>query len=421
VSKSLRIDIRDPRLRGGRMDLTADTDSEVVRDARKDALLKLLETERGRGIIHELRARRLKIADVQRAVEAMDLTSLERKAEAAAKKARPTAPPPPTLGAVIDRFLLRLESHSDSEKTHENYRITCRQLEGAFGVHRSRGGEIVRDVEVSRITSLDCEQWLHGPKETTGGKPWSARTQRRAHAVASQVWDLALVEDEERAEKHDAERTLLRNPWRKQGPRPGVRPPRARQTRVEFLSRNEAARLLWVNRHTPRALLCALGVYAGLRASEAANLRLSIDVDLEKGVLRIQARKGRYEWSPKTERSQRTIPMSRKLARWIRLHIADGYAGDVYLIHPAGGDRPIERSTVQKWTREAFGLAGIRYGRKKDALTNHSLRHTFASWLTQKNQHPKKIAALLGDTVQIVLDTYSHLVDEDLAETVEVL
>ena len=34
------------------------------------------------------------------------------------------------------------------------------------------------------------------------------------------------------------------------------------------------------------------------------------------------------------------------------------------------------------------------------ALTAHSLRHTFASWLTIADTHPLKIAKLMGDTLR---------------------
>src|SRR5690606_27937615 len=98
---------------------------------------------------------------------------------------------------------------------------------------------------------------------------------------------------------------------------------RIRKTRVEFLRRAEAGRLLRKIRGTPQAAWIAVGIYAGLRAGEMANLRRGIDVDLEAGVLRVQPRKGEHAWSTKTENSIRDVPLHPRLARWIRAHIRD--------------------------------------------------------------------------------------------------
>ena len=87
----------------------------------------------------------------------------------------------------------------------------------------------------------------------------------------------------------------------------------------------------------------------------------------------------------------------------------------------AGRDEPISYQTAQNWTRRLFTAAGIQYGARKDALTFHSLRHTFASWLAQRGVSVLVIAKLLGDTVQMVVTVYSHLIPENLAEAVRVI
>ncbi len=48
-----------------------------------------------------------------------------------------------------------------------------------------------------------------------------------------------------------------------------------------------------------------------------------------------------------------------------------------------------------------------------------TLRHTFASWLAQKDIQLLKIAKLMGDTVAIVESTYAHLLPTDLRGAVE--
>lgn len=406
----LRIDLRDKRLPGPkhRLNLSADTENPAERDARLEAVRKLLDLgERGLAIIERLRTRDLTVAEVAAAVTRMDLASLERPS----KRAKPKGV---QLGATVDRFLLKLEGTDKSPRTIDSYRQICAQMEAAFGVVRDEDGEIVEDVQVGPITSQECEAWLHGPKERAEGDAWSARTQRKAHSVAAQVWDLALIADEEHAEQTGAERTVLRNPFRNVGARKGVRPPRIKQTRAEFLTRSQAAKLLWTLRGYPHAAWCAVGIYAGLRAGEAAHLRIGTDIDFDRNRLRIQGRKGQHEWRTKSDRSTRDVPIHPALRRFLKQHIRKGYAGKTFLFRPAGQDRPLAVRTRVTWTEEAFKAGGVKYGRKKGALTHHSMRHTFASWLTMADVHPLKIAELMGDTVEQVMGTYAHLIDRDL-------
>lgn len=413
---SLRIDLRDPRLVGGRLNMLARTDDVAERDARVQSILQLLQTERGRAIVERMRARKVSIDDVHRAVRSLDLSIAEPKPGEQVRQARPVM-----LGQTIDAWVRHLEGQHRSPETVATYLVIVRGLEQHFGVERSAGGKITKDVAVGSIGRSEGEAWLTGPKKTTKDKPWMPRTQTVAHSIVAQLWDRAINEDEERAEKDGTPRTIERNFWRRQGSRKGVKAARIRRTRVEFLRREEAAKLLRAVKGTEYAAWVAVGIYAGLRAGEAANLRVGLDVDLEQGVLHVRNRGGEHAWSTKTDNSQRVVPMHPRLARWIREHERLEYAGDLYLFRVRGEDRPLTRSTWRWWTKAAFEMGGIRYGRKKDALTYHSLRHTFASWLTMADVHPLKIAKLMGDTVEMVLKTYSHLLDQNLSDAIRKL
>lgn len=413
---SLRIDIRDARLPKGRLNILARTDDPAERDARAESVQKLLQTERGRAIVERIRARKVTVEQVHRAVQSLDLSSVEGAPGEASAAARPVM-----LGETIDAWVKHLEGQHRSEETVATYMVIVGGMERHFGVERTTGGRIKKDVAVGSIGRSEGEAWLTGPKDTTGGKPWMPRTQTVAHSIAAQLWDRAINADEERAEKHGSARTVERNFWRKQGSRKGVKAARIKRTRVEFLRRHEAARLLRAVKGTRYSAWVAVGIYAGLRAGEAANLRMGLDVDLEQRVIHIRNRGGEYAWSTKTDNSQRTIPMHPRLARWIRRHIHHEFAGDLYLFRLRGKDEPLTRSSWRWWTKDAFEQGGIKYGRKKDALTAHSLRHTFASWLTMADVHPLKIAKLMGDTVEMVLKTYSHLIDEELEQVIRKL
>lgn len=406
---TLRIEIRDPRI--GRLSVLAKTSNAKERDKRRASLLQLVETERGRMVLARLRARKVTIDEVHRAVLAMDLASVEGEA------GEPNNHPAGIgLGATADAWIRYLAGANRSPKTIDLYRTVIRGLEAEMGVERTKRGKITKDRDIATITRSEGEAWLTGDKGTGG--PWAPGSQRVAHSVAAQLWDRAISESAERAERGGPPARLTANFWRREGARKGVRGARVRRTRFEFLRRGEAARVLWVNRRTPFAAWIAIGIYAGLRGGEAANLRHGIDADMEAGTITIQARGGEHAWQPKTDGSQRTIPMHPRLRRWLSAHIRRGYTGDVYLFTMAGEDRPLKRWTWRHWTKQAFEAAGIAYGRRKDALVTHSLRHTFASWLTHADVHPVKIAQLMGDTVEMVISTYSHLIEENLKEAV---
>ena len=407
---SLRIEIRDARLGvRRRLSVAAGTSSTAERDKRRASLLQLLDSERGRAIIERLRGRDLTIAQVHRAVQSLDLDSLDGGKIRHGQGVE--------LGATIDLWLKTLHGLNRSPQTLAFYGSISRSMEKSFGVERAKRGKILKDRMVGDITLAEAEAWLTGARKTTG-IPWSPRTQTVAHSLAAQVWDRAIAEDEERAEKSGAPKTIARNFWRKEGNRRRIKAARISRTRVEFLRRQEAGRLLRKIRGTEKAAWIAVGLYAGLRGGEAANLRVGVDVDLKAGTLKIQNREGEHAWRTKTDNSQRTVPLHPRLARWIRAHIKQEFAGEVYLFRLAGKDEPISRSAWRWWTKDAFEAGGIRYGRKKDALVFHSLRHSFASWLTMKDVHPLKISKLMGDTVEMVIRTYSHLLDENLEEAI---
>lgn len=55
---------------------------------------------------------------------------------------------------------------------------------------------------------------------------------------------------------------------------------------------------------------------------------------------------------------------------------------------------------------KAVGLDG-------QGFTFHTLRHTFATGLFLRGEHPKKVQSLLGhSSIVQTMDTYSHLIDD---------
>ena len=389
------IEIRDRRIRGGRLSISPRTRHGPTRTKRKAALHGLLDAGR-LDLIEQLRARKLDIREVQAAWEAGDLGRLTPRAPA------PAAEGVLSLGEALSGKLRSVEA-TRAEGTAKHYRTLQRTLLARFGEH----------ADLREIGRAEVEAYLHELKARRGApsRPWGAGRQEVMRAVGGAVWEHAIEAERERAARGGDAPRLTLNPWK-------VAETRGERTkRVAWLRPEEWRVLASKVEGRKEAALLALGALAGLRMREALHLRPGLDIDLERGVLRIQPRGGSHPWQPKTDRSVRDVPIGMELRRVLEYHL-EHYAGDRYLIRLPGRDEPIHPTTAQKWVGQAFAASGIAYGREGDGLTYHDLRHTFASWLVQRDVQLKKVAELLGNTIQEVDRTYSHLAPTDLSAAV---
>ncbi len=197
-----------------------------------------------------------------------------------------------------------------------------------------------------------------------------------------------------------------------------VKPPRLERREVRVLSPQEARRFLEAAREDPAWPLWLLLLETGMRPSEALALRWE-DVDLEARVVRVRrslvrvGRTFRFE-EPKTPKARRSIPISEALARELdghRQRVQDmrDRAGELWedldLVFPSEVGRPLRLENLRgrNFARilSRAGISGLRI---------YDLRHTSASLLLLAQEHPKVVAERLGHaTVQMTLDTYSHL------------
>lgn len=397
---TLKIDIRNKKLRGGRLTLDARTTRKTERRQRAAVVRALIEAGEV-GLLEGLRARQVDIVEVESAWSARDagaLHALRGRVNGGGYRG-------PVLGEQIERQLAKVAARGRA-RTHALYTIVAASIRERFPA----------DTLLADILTADVEQFLMAPKRSNGGRPWGASRQRSTLSFGSKVWKDAIRDEEERSRKEGRPQLLALNVWRRAELAARATP------RVEYLRPEEWRVLRKAVSGLPASALLALGCRAGLRAHEVIYLRTGIDVDLERRVIHVRSRGGRWAWEPKTETGKRVVPMPDDLLEILRSHVTSGYAGRTFFIATADGrEAPIGYTTLKRWTRDAFRAAGIHYGRKKDALTFHSLRHTYASWLTQKGMHPKKVGRLIGDTPEMVLRIYGHLAEDDFSEAVGLL
>ena len=152
-------------------------------------------------------------------------------------------------------------------------------------------------------------------------------------------------------------------------------------------------------------LFCALAVYGGLRAKEAAHARWEW-FDFAQGTLTVQ---GSEDGSFGTKgKRYRTIPLHVKLREILEpIRKTEGY-----LINP-------EKTEPGKWRiryepKRAF--ASVVKAAKVEWCTPHVLRHTFASQLVQAGVSLYKVSQWLGHSDTRTTQIYAHLapVDDDI-------
>lgn len=399
----LRIDIRDKRLARGRLSLSARTRSLVVFRARDALVRSLLEAGRIE-LLSDLRAGTVRWEAIEAANDAGTLDSIRRNGKVDADL---------TLGAQTERLLTTVKA-TKADGTYRQYEIVCRFLVEKFG----------RNTPITAIRSDALQTWLHEPKETNRAKgngvarPWSHARQVLAAGIVGRLFNVAIAKEDEAAEAEQRPARIRRNPTK------NVELPTSREPRVEFLQPAEWRALQEHIAERPVHALLALGTLAGLRISECAFLRRSdiVGLDTDRPRVRIQPRGGEYPWRPKTKRSIGDVPVCAELRRILLRHIELGYAGDRYLlISRPDRDWPVDRKVLEQWTRRAFTAGGLEYGRKKDALTHHSCRHSFVSWLIQRDVSLKKIELLARTSVTMILKVYGHLMDADLDAAVAIV
>ena len=145
------------------------------------------------------------------------------------------------------------------------------------------------------------------------------------------------------------------------------------------LSRNEIDRLISSTKNLKHRLLLSLAYGAGLRVSEAVNLRVG-DIDLPEKVLIVREGKGRKD---------RLTLLPEKIIGALQLLMEGRNNGDYVFESERGG--PLSTRTAQAVFAQACKRAGI-----KKLATFHSLRHSFATHLLENGVDIRYVQELLG-------------------------
>lgn len=179
--------------------------------------------------------------------------------------------------------------------------------------------------------------------------------------------------------------------------------------KIKALTRAELDTLLKKMYPEKDYIICLLASHCGLRLGEILGLH-DCDIDLKKLELTVNKqykmlKNGEYGiGAVKSINSNRTVPIPRKIVKPLQSYL---------------------NSSVKNIDRRIFAdnpnNAGSRLSKKIKKLgfdnSIHDLRHTYVTMLISNGVDVKTIAELIGDTVEMVIKTYSHFT-KDMAQAV---
>src|ERR671910_1399369 len=190
--------------------------------------------------------------------------------------------------------------------------------------------------------------------------------------------------------------------------------------RVKALSPAQVRALLGAARGTRNEALYVVALHTGLRQGELLGLKWS---DLDGGKVSVRralklADHGLDFGPPKNKASRRSVRLNRTAAAALRAHrmrqneerIAAPEWQDGDLVFPNRVGKPMDPNNL--YHREYKPILK-RAELAEHGFTFHALRHTFATALFARGEHPKKVQSLLGhSSITQTMDTYSHLIDD---------
>jgi integrase len=241
------------------------------------------------------------------------------------------------------------------------------------------------DKPLGQISTADLEKLLVAPMLQSGKSPGSIE---RALGLFSSMWGWAKRQG------------LVSGP----NPKSKVKRPVEDNRRDRFLTRVEAVRLLQALKERSAVThdMAVMALFCGLRAGECRALTWA-DIDFENGLIFVKDSKNSFNRHAFITAEVREMLLGR----------FQGQAKSAKVfVGPQGGESYCQISTHFRETVKALGFnEGL--GDRRQRICFHSLRHTFASWLTQKGQPIYTVGKLLGHKAIKHTERYAHLAPKE--------
>jgi integrase len=294
--------------------------------------------------------------------EADRWTAEKRLAEYLGEKHKPSFGPDPLIADIL---LVYWREHLEHKPSAENYRYGVRLLGEWWGKKR-----------LSDITPANCRAYGKGRTES------AARQNLEILRAAIKYWH-----------KHHGPLPAI----------PAIVLPAKPEPRTRWMTRSEAAKLLWAARRVSTrgqpsiARFVLLGIYTGSRSSVIRGLRWDW-IDFESGTMRRRSRRANESRNKRTPIVKLGRRILSHLQRWRRL---DGPKAVYVCEH----DGVTFEKMFYSWSK-VLKVAGLDNSAGK--VTPHIMRHTRATWLMQAGVDLWEAAGHLGMNVKTLQEHYGH-------------
>lgn len=175
--------------------------------------------------------------------------------------------------------------------------------------------------------------------------------------------------------------------------------PRRAYTLPNVLSKEEVAGIIRHTANLKHRTLLMLIYSAGLRIGEALRLKID-DIRKEEGLIYVSRSKGNKD---------RRVPLSPVMLRALRAYY-NAYTPAKWLFEGQKGGAYSPRSAAQVLKR-SVARAGIR-----TRVTLHTLRHSYATHLTQRGVNIQYLQEILGHNSPKTTMLYTHLSGKDIKD-----
>ena len=190
-----------------------------------------------------------------------------------------------------------------------------------------------------------------------------------------------------------------------------VRKPKYDNKRLRFLTHDEAAQLLAIlnNKNPLLHDMAILSLHCGLRAGEVFKLTWD-DVNFEHNLLTLRDTKGGQSRSVYMTNQVRAMLLAR---RQNKKKTTD-------LVFPNRKGQKIKE--ISKSFRRYVSLAGLNgeITDRRQKVTFHTLRHTYASWLVIAGVDLYVVQKLLGHSTIAMTERYAHLSPDKFKQAADV-
>ncbi|MGN7408108.1 tyrosine-type recombinase/integrase [Sporosarcina sp. SAFN-010] len=171
-----------------------------------------------------------------------------------------------------------------------------------------------------------------------------------------------------------------------------------------FLSKDEVERIIGAIDHPVIHYFTMTMAYTGIRVNECINLTKD-DVDFDANCVRVINGKGG---------KNRVVPMNLKLKEQLQIYLAEHRPQtDSLFFFALKKTGTVSAQYINRTLKLACEKTGI-----EKHVTSHFLRHSFASYLVQKDTHVAVIQRLLGHASLKTTSVYLHVRQEDMQDAV---